>query len=195
LGENNTLNVSRGGSGANPLPTNRQGRDNGLDAQDKVITTEAGLNKIYLAAIAGMVLLAAAAFTDFWLRDSSRTVITFYTAADGRDLIEERIVKNAAGRNTEALVTGYVNEVLLGPLSYGAAGFFPGAAVQSCVVNGETAYIGLPSSVTLAGVKNTEDRLAVDTARSFGTLENDIKRNFRRLKHIVFFIDGREIKA
>jgi hypothetical protein len=154
--------------------------------------TGATLKKIRIAASAGMVLLAAAAFVDFQIRDSSRMMMTFYTVADGNDLIEERIVKNTGDRGVNTQVRLYVNETLLGPLSYEAAGFFPIAMVQSCMVNGKTAYIGLPSQVALAGVKDDEDRLTVDTVRSFDTLKKDIGRNFRSLQNIVLFIDGRE---
>jgi hypothetical protein len=140
-----------------------------------------------------MVLLAAAAFFDFQIRDSSRMVMTFYTAADGNDLIEERIMKNAGDRNIDAQTRLYVDEILLGPLSHGATGFFPVVTVQSYVANGETAYIGLPSPAALAGIKNAEDRLTVDAVRSFDTLRNDIKRNFRNLQNVVLFINGREV--
>jgi hypothetical protein len=140
-----------------------------------------------------MVLLAVIAFFDLRARDSSRMVMTFYTAADGKSLVEERLMKNTESRAIEMKVTGYVDEVLLGPLSPGAAGFFPVATVQSCVVSDGTAYIGLPSSVGLAGTRNADDHLTVDTARSFDTLKKDIGRNFRDLKDIVLFIEGREV--
>jgi hypothetical protein len=139
-----------------------------------------------------MTLLAAFAFFDFWGRDSSRMMMTFYTVVDGKDLIEERTVKNADNQDTGAKVTRYVEEVLLGPLSRGAAGFFPVATVQSCIASGDTAYIGLPSPVVWAGIKDAEDRLTVNAARSFNKLKEDIKRNFRSVNNVVLFIDGRE---
>jgi hypothetical protein len=140
-----------------------------------------------------MALLAVIAFFDFHARDSSRTVMTFYTVADGKSLVEERLVKKTESGDIEMKVTGYVDEVLLGPLSPGAAGFFPVTTVQSCIVSDRTAYIGLPLSVVLAGTRNADDRLTVDTARSFNTLKKDIGRNFRDLKDIVLFIEGREV--
>jgi hypothetical protein len=139
-----------------------------------------------------MTLLVAVALFDFWNRDSSRMSMTFYTVADGNDLIEERTVKIAGDQDTGAKVMRYTNEILLGPLSHKAAGFFPVATVQSCIVTGDTAYIDLPSPVVWAGIKDAEDRLTVDPARSFAKLKEDLLRNFRNLKNIVLFIDGRE---
>jgi hypothetical protein len=153
------------------------------------------LKKFRIAALAGMVLLGAACFVDFLARDSNRMLMTFYTVADGNDLVEERMVKNAENRDIGAQMRYYVDEILLGPLSYGAAGFFPVVTVQSCTVSGGTAYIGLPSPVVWAGVKNAEDRLTVDTVRSFETLREDIGRNFRSLKNVVLFIEGKEIDS
>jgi hypothetical protein len=133
------------------------------------------------------------AFLDFWGRDASRMMMTFYTIADGKDLIEERTVSNTGNQDMDAKVARYVDEILLGPVSYKAAGFFPVTAVQSCMANGDTVYIGLPSAAVWAGIKDAEDRLTVDTARSFDRLREDIKRNFRSLQNVVLFIDGREI--
>jgi hypothetical protein len=139
-----------------------------------------------------MTLLAAFALFDFLGRDSSRMIMTFYTVADGKDLIEERAVKNADHEDTSAKVAHYVEEVLLGPLSHEAAGFFPIANLQSCIVSSDTAYIGLPTPVVWAGIKDAEDRLTIDAARSLDTLKEDIKRNFRSIENVVLFIDGRE---
>jgi hypothetical protein len=143
--------------------------------------------------LAGMTLLVAVAFLDFRERDASRMMMTFYTIADGKDLSEERTVKNTGNQDMDAKVTRFVDEILLGPISYKTAGFFPVATVQSCMVNGDTVYIDLPSPVVWAGIKDAEDRLTVDPTRSFDRLKKDIKRNFRSLKNVVFFIDGREI--
>jgi hypothetical protein len=139
-----------------------------------------------------MVLLVIAAFADSYTRGSSRMVMTFYTVADGKDIIEERPLKNAETQDIEPKLSRYVEELLLGPLSYGAAGFFSEAALQSCMVSGETAYIGLSPSAAWAGVKNAEGNLTVDTERALGMFRNDIRRNFRNLKDVVIFIGGRE---
>jgi hypothetical protein len=139
-----------------------------------------------------MVLLILAAFTDFCVRGSSRMVMTFYTVADGRNSIEERTVNYADARDIDAKLGLFIEEILLGPLSHGAAGFFPEAALQSCMMRGGTAYVGLSSLAVWAGVKNAEGSLTVDTDRAIGALRDDIKRNFRSVKDVVVFIDGRE---
>ena len=143
-------------------------------------------------ALAGMGLLAAFAAADFLLRDASRVVMTFYTVADGKPFIEDRVVKNPAARDLDARVRQYVEEVLLGPLSYGAAGFFPVGTVQSCIVDGETAFIGLPSQAALAGVTGAEGGYTIDSVRAVDTLRKDTGRNFRQLRNIEIFIGGRE---
>jgi hypothetical protein len=139
-----------------------------------------------------MVLLAAFAVADVLLRNASRVVMTFYTVADGNDLIEERVVKRADARGLDAEVRQYVEEVLLGPLSHGAAGFFPIGTVAAGMVDGETVYIGLPAQAAWAGVGSAEGGYAVDSMRALDTLKKDIGRNFRQLKNIEIFIDGRE---
>jgi hypothetical protein len=158
-----------------------------------IVVVGAVLKKIRLMAFIGMIVLAVAAFLDFRTRDANRMVITFYTVAGGRSLVEERLVNKIAHRYLSVEVADYVNEILLGPLSSGAAGFFPAATVQSCVVSDGTAYIGLTSSVALAGVKNIEDYLTVDTVRAFDTLKKDIRQNFHGLRNVVLFIEGREV--
>jgi hypothetical protein len=150
------------------------------------------LLKVRVAALAGMVLLAAFATADVLSRDGSRAVMTFYTVADGKDLVEERGVKYADARGLDARVRRYVDEVLLGPMSHGAAGFFPAGTVQACIVDGETAFIGLPAQAALAGVTSAEGGYTVDSTRALDTLRQDIGQNFRQLKNIEIFIDGRE---
>jgi hypothetical protein len=150
------------------------------------------LNKIRLLALIGLALLVLGTFADFFVRNSSRMLMTFYTVVDGRDLIEERIVKNIEDGDMSAKVRRYAEEMLFGPLSHGAASFFPSETVQSCVVSGETAYIGLPPSAVLAGVKDSQDVLTVDAVRAIGLFKEDIKRNFQRIKNVAIFIDGRE---
>ena len=139
-----------------------------------------------------MGLLAAFAAADFLPRDESRVVMTFYTMADGRNVIEERMMKNPAAQGLDARVRRYTEEVLLGPLSHGAAGFFPAGTVEACIVDGETAFIGLPPQAALAGITDAEGGYAIDSMRAVDTLRKDIGRNFRQLKEIELFIDGRE---
>jgi hypothetical protein len=153
---------------------------------------ESVLKRVRMAALAGMVLLSAFAAADVLLRDESRTVMTFYTVSDGRNLVEERTVKNAGARSLDTEVKRYVEEVLLGPMSHGAAGFFPVGTVQACIVDGETAFIGLSAQAALAGVTGPEGGYTVDSMRAVDTLREDIGRNFRQLKNIEIFIDGRE---
>jgi hypothetical protein len=148
------------------------------------------VKNIRMAALIGMTLLAALAFGDFLVRDSTRMVMTFYTVADGGDLIEERVIKNSGG-DMDVRVRRYVDEVLLGPLSHGAAGFFPVETVEACLVSGETASIGLPLSAALSGV-DSGDGYVIDAARAVGILEQDLRRNFRQLKNIEIFIDGHQ---
>jgi hypothetical protein len=150
------------------------------------------MKKVRAAALAGMVLLAAFAVGDFFLRDSSRVLMTFYTVADGQNMVEERVVKNTDERGLDARVRRYVEEVLLGPMSHGAAGFFPTGTVQSCIVSGETAFIGLPSQAVLAGTSSAEGGYTIDSMRAVDMLKKDIGWNFRQLKNIEIFIDGRE---
>jgi hypothetical protein len=152
---------------------------------------EKGWAKIFrITAVAGMVLLAACAVADYIVRDSSRMVMTFYTLVDGKDVIEERLVRNAGGEEDE--VRRFVEEMLLGPLTPGAAGFFPLEPAQSCVLEGDSVFISLPPAAVWAGVKDAEGVLTVDGGRAAGALARDIKRNFRHLKNIGIFIDGRE---
>jgi hypothetical protein len=150
------------------------------------------LKSIRTPAFIGMALLALVAFADFHARGSSRMLMTFYTVADGRNIIEERTINYAEAQNTDAKLRLYIEEILLGPLSHGAAGFFPEAVLHSCVASGEIAYIGLSSSAVWAGTQNAEGSLTVDTERAIGAFRDDIKRNFRSLKDVVIFIGGRE---
>jgi hypothetical protein len=150
------------------------------------------MKQVRMTAFAGMVLLAAFAAADVFLRDESRVMMTFYTVADGRNLVEERVMKNVGAEGLAAEVKRYVEEVLLGPISHGAAGFFPVGTVQSCIVDGETVFIGLPAQAGLAGVTGADGGYTVDSMRALETLRKDIGRNFRQLKNIALFIDGRE---
>jgi hypothetical protein len=149
-------------------------------------------NILRSTAAAGMAIVTGCALIDYYVKhDSSRMVMMFYTIVDGKDIIEERIVKNADGK--EGRVRRFVDEVLLGPLTPGAAGFFPPGPAQSCVLEGDSVFISLPPGAVWAGVKNAEGVLAVDGGRAAGTLVRDLKRNFRFLKNVELFIDGREM--
>jgi hypothetical protein len=147
-----------------------------------------GIQKIRLPALAGMAILAVAALADVIARDSIRVVMTFYAHEDEKTVIEERIIKNA--RLRVDTVTAYVNETLLGPLSYGTEGLFPAGRTQSCVVSGDTAYIGLPPDAVWAGAGNAESGKIIDGAQALEMFKRDVKRNFWRVKHVEVFIDG-----
>ncbi len=134
-----------------------------------------------------LVLLGAAACTDFFLISNERRTMVFYTVKDNIPVIEERMIPSAD--TVEESLTRYVDEVLLGPVDLDTAPLFPeGSRLESLMYRDGDVFINLSETAALPPVNGIRD-----VKQNIMTFVAGIKRNFASIGKVVFFINGNEV--
>ena len=134
-----------------------------------------------------LILIIVAALADYHVSGLVRRSFVFYSALEGRIIVEDRVLRKSSSRETD--IRRYVDEALLGPVSPEAAPLF----------NRETDLYSLLYRDGVVFANFCESALipvfppAEGVFLSFLTLNDGIRRNFSFVKDLRFFIEGREI--
>jgi hypothetical protein len=144
-----------------------------------------GWKHLFLSAL--LIVLAAAAFIEFFVSGLARRTFVFYDFDSGVVSVEDRML--ASGRNTlsrEVDVTRYVKEAVLGPVSPHSMPLFPGETrLLSLMYRDGTVYADLSEEAALPPAEGGE------VLKNLETLRSGIRRNFSFVNDVRFFIAGK----
>jgi hypothetical protein len=137
-----------------------------------------------LAALTCIVLLLTAALIDYFTAGFARYTFVFHSSDTGREFVEERMLARA--KLYETNVNRYVKEALLGPLSLEAEPLFSrGARLETFLLRDGVVFLGVSEEAAVP-----QEASLLDTFRQ---LAGGIRRNFRLVKEVRFFIEGNEV--
>ena len=134
-----------------------------------------------------LILIITVALADYYMSGLIRRTFVFYSALEGRTIVEDRVVRNSSSRETD--IRRYVDEALLGPVSPDASPLFPWETVLHSLLFREGVVYANFSDSALIPVMPPADGVFL----SFLTINEGIRRNFSSVRDVKFFINGREI--
>ncbi|MDR2467581.1 MAG: hypothetical protein LBD22_01310 [Spirochaetaceae bacterium] len=143
-----------------------------------------------IACLICMGFLSIIALGDYRISGLVRRTIVFYSPKAETKFVEERFVARTGSRADDIRV--FAEEVALGPSEWDAAPLIDRSAVlESFFVRENTVYIGFSEEAVLPPAP--VGMAAGDVQHNLRSIERDIKRNFRGIKAVRFFIRGREM--
>ncbi|WP_010258394.1 GerMN domain-containing protein [Treponema primitia] len=132
-----------------------------------------------------LCLLGILAFADFLILGLVRRTFVFYSIDTGIPVVEDRMVSQTGSR--ENVISRYVKEALLGPVSLDSAPLFSkGTRLESLLYRDGVIYADLSESAALAPLNGA------DVFTGLYTLYGGIRRNFSYVKDVRLFIAGHE---
>ncbi|MDR0476116.1 MAG: hypothetical protein LBH43_20920 [Treponema sp.] len=132
-----------------------------------------------------MAIIILIALLDYLFAGYSRRTFVFYTALEGKTIVEDRMIRRSGSQETD--IRRYVEEVLLGPVSPDAMAFFTrDTRLLSLLFRKGVVYAGFSGEAAFPGEGG-------DVFLSFLTLNEGIRRNFFSVKDVKIFIGGNEI--
>jgi hypothetical protein len=135
-----------------------------------------------------IVILAAAALSEFFILGLARRTFVFYTVNDGIIAVEDRMLKRSKSR--EGDIIRYTEETLLGPVAPDLLPLFQRETrLKSLLYRNGVVFVDFSTDASLPPL---EGGSAVDNFRTFYA---GILRNFSYVKDIRFFIDGKAVFA
>jgi hypothetical protein len=144
------------------------------------------LRKSHVRRFFYLLLLASCALAEFAWAGLARRTLVFYTIDDGKEAVEERMLRRSASRELD--ITRYVEEVLLGPISPDLAPLFPQDTALVSLLYREGVVFADFSAAAALGLPG-----GGDVFRNFDTLNRGIRRNFPFVRDARFFIEGNEV--
>jgi hypothetical protein len=141
--------------------------------------------KKYCRRFIYLLLLGMPVFFEFWSGGFARRTFVFFVRDTGKAEVEERFLPSVPFR--ELAVRQYVEETLLGPVSPESDPLFPRETrLTSLLFRDGIVYADLSLSAALPYSSGG------DAFRSLHILHKGIKRNFRFVRDVRLFIDGKE---
>ena len=150
-----------------------------------LLTKIASTNGKRIICLLILLLLGLAALMSFLRTGLARRTFVFYSEAEGKIVVEERMLSRSGDRETD--IRRYVDEALLGPVTPGQAPLFPRETrLNSFMYRDGVVYSDLtePAALPYGGG---------DVFRSLLTLNEGIRRNFPYIKNVKLFIGGNEV--
>jgi hypothetical protein len=133
-----------------------------------------------------LLLLGGLALAELHSLRLVRRTFVFYSIADGRPVVEDRMFPRAD--SWEIDITRYVEETLLGPVSPDLAPLFPRETpLRSLLYRDGVVYADLGESAAFTFLEGG------DIFRNLKTLEAGLRRNFAFIKETRFFIAGNQV--
>jgi len=140
----------------------------------------------YLLRSVLIMILAAAAFIEFFASGLARRTFVFYNIDSEIVSVENRMLKRGGTR--ELNLTRYVEEALLGPISPDLLLLFPRETrLRSLLYRDGIVYADLSEEAVLPPAEGGE------VLKNLGILGSGIKRNFPYVRDIRFFIMGKAV--
>ena len=135
-----------------------------------------------------LVLISLIALAEYLILGLQRRTFVFYSAKDGATIVEDRLFRGSDSKETD--IRRYVEEVLLGPVSPGAAFLFPrDVRLLSLMYRSGTVYADFSGNSALPQSFPSEQGVFL----GFLTMNEGIRRNFSYVKDVKLFIGGIEI--
>lgn len=137
----------------------------------------------YFVFIILIFLSFVLSFVIFMTKDyGKRKIFIFPSAEEGKFVVEYRYL-NKSGND---LLEYYINEILLGSgIERTKKLFTAGTKIESCFLQGNTLYLNLSDNLILEG----QD--VIDIKSGTELLEQNIKRNFPKVKNVKLFVGGK----
>jgi hypothetical protein len=133
-----------------------------------------------------IVILTAAAITEFFILGLARRTFVFYTINDGVIVVEDRMLKRASSR--EGDIARYTEEMLLGPVAPDLLPLFPRETrLKSLLYRNGVVFIDFSIDASLPPLEGGR------TLDNFRTFYDGILRNFSYVKDVRFFIEGNAV--
>jgi len=133
-----------------------------------------------------IVILAAAAISEFFILGLARRTFVFYTINEGVISVEDRMLKRSESREDD--IIRYTDEMLLGPVSPDLLPLFPRETrLKSLLYRNGVVFVDLSADAALPPI---EGGSLLDNFRTF---HDGILRNFSYVKDVRFFIDGKTV--
>jgi len=133
-----------------------------------------------------IVILAAAAITEFFILGLARRTFVFYTINEGVISVEDRMLKRSKSREDD--ITRYTEEMLLGPVAPDLLPLFPRETrLKSLLYRNGVVFVDFSADAALPPIEGGR------TIDNFRTFHDGILRNFSYVKDVRFFIDGNAI--
>ena len=133
-----------------------------------------------------LVIIGLIAFVDFYRLGLARRTFAFYSEMEGKIIVEDRMLHWSGDRETD--IRRYVDDALLGPVSYGYEPLFPRETrLNSFMYRNDVVYADLSEAAALPYSETG------GVFRSLLTLNEGIRRNFSFIKDVRLFIGGNEV--
>jgi hypothetical protein len=144
------------------------------------------LREKYRRRLVYLLVLAFFTLIEFIQIGLVRKTLMFYAIDKGTKVVEERFFPRSG--SPEVDIRRYVEDVLLGPAAPDVAPLFPRETrLESLLYRGKTLYIGLSEAAALPPSEGG------NVFTNLHTLHAEIRRNFRYIKDVKFFINGNEV--
>jgi len=133
-----------------------------------------------------IIILAAAAISEFFILGLARRTFVFYTSSEGVISVEDRMLKRSESR--EGDIIRYTEEMLLGPVAPDLLPLFPRETrLKSLLYRNGTVFVDFSADAALPPIEGGR------TLDNFRTFKAGILRNFSYVKDVRFFIEGNAI--
>jgi hypothetical protein len=133
-----------------------------------------------------IVILAAAAISEFFILGLARRTFVFYTISDGIIVVEDRMLKRTESKEDD--IIRYTEEMLLGPVSPDLLPLFPRETrLKSLLFRNGVVFVDFSTEASLPPIEGGR------TLNNFRTFYAGILRNFSYVKDVRFFIEGNAV--
>jgi hypothetical protein len=133
-----------------------------------------------------IVILAAAAITEFFVLGLARRTFVFYNVNDGLIVVEDRMLKRTKSREDD--IIRYTEETLLGSAAPDLLPLFPRETrLKSLLYRNGVVFVDFSTDASLPPIEGGR------TLDNFRTFYAGILRNFSYVKDVRFFIEGNAV--